>query len=116
MVLPGLICAAASWQLLVVLRGLLDTWQAVQVDILDIGAPVEFDFVNLLSLENLLVLVTRLDDQRLVVALLVLVASVLVGGLLVALVILLVGWVYNLLAMMSGGLELELAESGRSSP
>jgi hypothetical protein len=44
----------------------------------------------------------------LVVGLLLLLTGVIGGGLLVGLIVLLVGWVYNLLAAVTGGLEVEL--------
>lgn len=114
MFIPGLLLAIMTWQLLVILRTLLDAWQAVQVDLLGIGAPVEFDFVDLLSLDNLLALLIQLNEQRLAVALLIFLAVVLGGGLLAGLIILLVGWVYNILAALTGGLEVELRERPES--
>jgi hypothetical protein len=113
--IPGFLLAAITWQLLVILATLLDAWQAVPVDLLGIGAPVEFDFVDLLSLDNLLALLVRLNEQRLAVALLVFLAVVLGGGLLAGLIVLLVGWVYNILAALTGGLEVELRERPESS-
>lgn len=115
MTIPGFLLAVLTWQLLAILATLLDAWQAVQVDLLGIGAPVEFDFVDLLSLDNLLALLIQFNEQRLAVALLVFLAVVLGGGLLAGLIILLVGWVYNILAALTGGLEVELRERPESS-
>jgi len=110
LVLPGLICALGSVQLVAVLRQLLDRWQAAEIDLVGLGLPVEFDFVTLLGLETAQTLLTRLDDNRLVLGLLILLVGVVAGGALVAVVVLLVGWGYNLLAALSGGLEVELRE------
>jgi hypothetical protein len=108
--LPGLVCALGSVQLVAVLRTLLDRWQASEVDLAGMGVPVEFDFITLLGLETVQALVTRLDNNHLGLALLIVLLSVIAGGALVAVVILLVGWGYNLLAALSGGLEVELRE------
>ena len=108
MALPGLICAIAGVQLIGALRALLDTWQSTKTDLPGLGVPVELDFISLLGMEAAQSLIIRLDDQRFVVASLVILVSVIGGGLLVALIILVVGWVYNLLASLTGGLEVEL--------
>ena len=116
MLLPGLIVAVGLVQLVGLLRTLLDNWQAVQTDLLGLGMPVEFDFITLLGLQTSQSVITRLDDQRYLVALLVMLLAIIGGGLLVALVILLVGWGYNLLAALTGGLEVELREQPASIP
>ncbi len=113
MLLPGMICAFTGVQIVSALRLLLDQWQSSQVDLLGLGAPVEFDFINLLGLETTQTLLARLDDQQMMVALLIILISILGGGLLVGLTILLVGWGYNLLAALTGGLEVELQSSRR---
>lgn len=113
MLLPGLICAVAGIQIVAVLRGLMEQWQAAEVDPLGMGVPVEFDFVNLLGLEIVQTSITRLDDQRFILALLIILIAMIGGGLLVGLIILLTGWGYNLLAVLTGGLEVELRDKGR---
>ncbi len=110
MLIPGLLCAVAAVQVVSLLRILLDQWQAAQVDLLGLGVPVEFDFITLLGLETVQTAIARLDDQSLLLALLIILVSVIAGGLVVALMVLLVGWGYNLLAALTGGLELELRE------
>lgn len=106
--MPGLICALSSIQLVGVFRELLDQWQASEVDLMGLGMPVEFDFIALLGLETVQSIFVRLDDNRLVLALLIVLVTVFAGGALLAALVLLVGWGYNLLAALSGGLELEL--------
>ena len=108
MILPGLLCALAGVQIIGVLRVFLADWQASELDALGLGVPVEFDFVNLLGLETIQSLLIRLDDQSVAVALLILLLSMIGGGFLIALIILIVGWAYNLLAALTGGLEVEL--------
>jgi hypothetical protein len=71
MFLPGVICAMGSLQIIAALRVLLERWQTSEVDLLGAGLPVEFDFIDLLSLEVVQAFITRLDDQRFIVALLI---------------------------------------------
>jgi hypothetical protein len=54
---------------------------------------------------------TRLDDNSFILALLIILLYLIGGGLLVGATILLLGWVYNLVAALTGGLEVELQES-----
>lgn len=110
MLLPGILCAVASGQIIAALRTIAESWQASEVDPLGLGTPIEFDFVNLFGLAEMQALLIRLDEQRLTVMLLIILSSIIGGGLLIAVTILLVGWGYNLLAMMTGGLEVELRE------
>lgn len=110
MLIPGLVGALVIIQVVSLVRILLDQWQAAQADLLGLGVPVEFDFITLLGLETVQTAIARLDDQGLLLALLIILVSVIAGGLVVALIILLVGWGYNLLAALTGGLELELRE------
>jgi hypothetical protein len=110
MLLPGLVCALAGTQILAILRTFLAETETAALDPLGLGTPIELDFIQLLNLAEVQALMIRLDDQRFVVALLIILLAVLGGGLLVALTVLLVGWVYNLLARLTGGIEVELQE------
>jgi hypothetical protein len=110
MLLPGLGCAVVGTQLLAALRTFLADTETAALDPLGLGTPIELDLIHLLNLEETQTLITRLDDQRFVVVLLIILVAVLGGGLLVAVTILLVGWGYNLLAKLTGGLEVELHE------
>jgi hypothetical protein len=100
----------AGTQIIALLRIFLEETQTAEVDPFGLGTPVEFDFIQLLNLEATQTLISRLDDQGFVVALLIILISVIGGGLLVALTIMLLGWSYNLLAALTGGLEVELRE------
>ncbi|MBN1219526.1 MAG: hypothetical protein JXM69_11395 [Anaerolineae bacterium] len=110
MVAPGLICAVASVQIVLVLRTFLEKWQTTVLELLGGIAPVELDFIKLLGLEAILAFLTRLDDQRFGLVLLIILIGVIGGGLLVGTTILLLGWGYNVLAILTGGLEVELQE------
>jgi len=110
MLLPGVICAIGGTQIIAALRIFLEETQTAEVDPLGLGTPVEFDFIQLLNLETVQTLITRLDDQSFVVALLIILITMIGGGLLVAVTIMLLGWSYNFLAAITGGLEVELRE------
>jgi hypothetical protein len=104
--LPGLLCSIAGAQMVGALRALLENWQKA---VLDLGlVPVEFDFVTLLGLEAALATLTTLDNNRFLLFLLIILLYLIVGGLLVGVTVLLLGWVYNLVAGLTGGLEVEL--------
>ncbi len=107
MLLPGLICAILSMQMIGILRDFFDRWQATELELLG-GFGTEFDFIQIMGLEAMQTLLVQLDNQGLALAALIVLGSVLGGGLLIALIIMLVGWGYNLLAAMTGGLEVEL--------
>jgi hypothetical protein len=111
---PGLFCAVGITQIIAALRGLLETWQTSELELLEGLAPIEFDFVNLLGLETVQAFLIRLDDQWFVLVLLILLIGVIAGGLLVAVTILLLGWVYNVVAALTGGLEMELHEDSKA--
>jgi len=107
--LPGLLCSIAGVQVVGALRALLENWQKAA---LDLGLiPVEFDFVTLLGLETALAALTTLDNNTFLLVLLIVLLYLIVGGLLVGITILLLGWVYNLVAALTGGLEVELHEA-----
>jgi hypothetical protein len=110
MLLPGVICAIGGTQIIAVLRIFLEETQTAELDPLGLGTPVELDFIQLLNLETVQTLITRLDDQSFLVALLIILITMIGGGLLVAMTIMLLGWSYNFLAAITGGLEVELRE------
>ncbi|HEX9922423.1 MAG TPA: hypothetical protein VGD99_07150 [Anaerolineae bacterium] len=107
MFLPGLICAVVSAQFVSALSVLLEQWRDAEVDI-GLGLPLGLDFVELLGLETIEMLVSRLGEQSTLLAVLVILIFIIVGGLVIGLSILVLGWVYNGLARLTGGLEIEL--------
>jgi hypothetical protein len=109
MFLPGLICGVVSAQLVSVLSVLLEQWREAEVDI-GLGLPLGLDFVELLGLETVEMLLNRLGDQSTLLAVLVILIFVIVGGLVIGLLILVLGWIYNGLARLTGGLEIELQD------
>lgn len=109
MFLPGLMCAVVSAQIVSTLSVLLKQWHDAEVEI-GLGLPLGLDFVKLLGLETVEMLLNRLGEQSTLLAILVLLIFVIVGGLVIGLSILVLGWVYNGLARLTGGLEVELQD------
>ena len=106
MLLPGLICGVVSMQLIGLLRTFFDQWQASELELL--GLSAQFDFIEIMGLQTVQMLLVQLNDQGIILAILIALISVLGGGILIALIIMLVGWGYNILAALTGGLEVEL--------
>jgi hypothetical protein len=109
MILPSLLCAWGGTQLVALFRGWLDTL-GPSGSKLALG-PIEltgFSWLDMFGLSTVQHLLINLDDQRGPVMLLIILSSIIGGGLLIGLIVMLVGWIYNLLAAVTGGLEIEL--------
>jgi hypothetical protein len=91
-------------------RGLLESWQLVEMRLL--GQSIPIDVVTLLHLEETLERVRLLDSLAWLLLVLFVAGACGLGGLLFLAVGDLAGWVYNLVAALSGGLEVELREGG----
>jgi hypothetical protein len=106
--LPSLLLGAAGLFALRGARRLLESWQQVELRLL--GQPIPIDVVSLLHLEGVLRQVQVLDGLSALLLIAFVVAGCAIGGLLFLMVSDLAGWVYNLVASLSGGLEVELGE------
>jgi hypothetical protein len=91
------------------LRHFLEGWQRAEYRLL--GQTVHFDFVQILSLDGVLQTLQTLDQRLGLVAVLALLSITLGAGLVGALLAGLAGGGYNLIAGLSGGIELQLAET-----
>jgi hypothetical protein len=109
--LPSLVLAASGMLVVGGLRRLLEGWQQVEIRLLGQAIPV--DAVALLDLESALRTVRMLDSLSWGAIVAVVAVGCAVGGLVFLVVSSLGGWLYNLVAAVSGGLEVELVE-GRS--
>jgi len=87
-------------------RRFLEGWRDINLAVL--GQRLHFDFVQLLGLDGVLKTLQSLDDGRLMVALACLLGPSLVGGLGLALTAALSGVTYNLVAGLTGGVEMQL--------
>jgi hypothetical protein len=105
--LPSLLCGLAGLGLAKLVHRWLEGWQEVTIALL--GQEVaRFDLVHLVGLDRLLATLQVLTTASLPVLLLAVLAMALVSGVVLAVMIALVGLVYNLLAAGTGGLVVEM--------
>jgi len=106
--LPSLI---VGWAGLLVVRGLrrlLEGWERAHIHIL--GQEIRVDVISLLNLESLLHTVREIDALSWALVVLFAILASLLGALVFLVMGNLLGWVYNFVAALSGGLEVELKE------
>ena len=90
------------------LRHFLEAWQRAEYSLL--GQTIHLDFVQILNLDGVLQTLQTLDQRLGLVFVLALLSITLGAGLVGALLVGLSGGGYNLIAGLSGGIELQLAE------
>jgi hypothetical protein len=105
--LPSLLCGLLALGLAGLVRGWLESWQDLTISLL--GQEIaRVDLVQFLGLDGVLgISQTLASASGLVLALAVLVLA-LVSGFLLAMIIILVGLAYNLLASATGGVVVEM--------
>jgi hypothetical protein len=109
--LPSLLCGLAGLGLSTLAHRWLESWQEVNISLL--GQEIaRFDLVHLLGLDKLLQALQVLTTASLPVLILAVLTMALVSGILLAIIIALVGLVYNLLAAATGGLVVEMNAVG----
>jgi len=101
-------CGGFFWGILAVIRNWLAGLEHINLDLL--GFETSIDLIELLQLEEFLTLSETLAGRALPLLLALVIVVAILGGLLVALTVILLGWGYNLVAWLTGGLELELRE------
>ena len=106
---PSLILGCGGMLLVGGVRRLLEGWQQAQIQIL--GQPIPIDVIALLNLESALRGARWADSLSWGLFFLFVALGSGLGGLLFLLVGDLAGSIYNLVAALSGGLEVELTEA-----
>jgi hypothetical protein len=106
--LPSLLTALLGLLLVGGLRRLLESWQGAGFRIL--GQEISIDVISLLNLAPLLHAVQQMDDLSWTLVVLLVVVGSLLAGLIFLLMAYVLGGVYNLIARLTGGLEVELRE------
>lgn len=109
--LPSLLCGLLGLGLASLLKRWLENWQEMTISVLG-NEIARLDLVQLLGLDRLLGLLQTLGTASLPVLFLTVLALALVSGFLLAVMVTLVGLVYNLLAAATGGLVVEIATTG----
>lgn len=105
---PSLAVASGGLLLVGGLRRLLEGWQRVEIHVL--GQAIPIDVVSLLNLESLLHRVQQIDGLSWVLAILFVALTCVSGGLVFLVMSILLSWLYNFIATLTGGLEVELKE------
>ena len=105
----GCLFALIVARLISLLRHFLEALQGAEYRLL--GQTIHLDFVKILDLGGALQTLQTLDRRLGLVFVLTLLSIALGAGLIAALLVGLAGWGYNLLAGLSGGIELQLAEA-----
>ena len=105
--LPSLLCGLLGLGLARLVLQWLESWQDLTISLL--GQEIaRFDLVQFFGLNNLLGLLQVLSAASIPVLLLAVLIMALVAGIVLAVIILLVGLTYNLLARTAGGLVVEM--------
>ena len=110
--LPSLLCGLLTVEAVGRLLHWMEGWQEFSISVL--GQEIaRLDLVQFLGLEKVLVLLQTVTAASLPVLFLGVLALSLVAGLFLALIIILVGLAYNLLASATGGVVVEMAALGQ---
>ena len=105
--LPSLLCGLLALGLAGLLRGWLEGWQDLTISLL--GQEVaRVDLVQFLGLDGVLEISQTLASASGLVLVLAVLALALVSGFLLAMIVILVGLAYNLLASATGGVVVEM--------
>ena len=116
--LPSLLCGLLGVGLVRLLLGWLTSWQELSISFLG-QELARFDLLQFLGLDNAVIWLQTVADVSLAALLLAVLAGALLSGALLALIVVLLGLAYNLLASATGGLVVEMAaqeESGGRGP
>jgi hypothetical protein len=108
---PGLLLGCGGMVVLGGLLRLLESWERAEIRLL--GQAIPIDVIALLNLESILRGLRMLDSLSWALLFLLVALASGLGGLLFLVVGDLAGWIYNLVAGISGGLEVQLTEVDR---
>lgn len=108
--IPSLTCGLVAWGILAAARNWLEGWEQVDLDVL--GFEYSIDLIELLQLQEFLTTLQSVLGRATPLLLALVIVAGIVGGALIALTLILLGWGYNVLAWLTGGLEVELQEAG----
>ncbi|MGC9333302.1 MAG: hypothetical protein ACP5JJ_04080 [Anaerolineae bacterium] len=113
--LPSLLCGLLGIGFVTLARDWLESWKQIPVSLLG-RQLTTLDFVQLLGLEGTLETLQVLSAASVAVLLLSVLVMALVSGLLLAVITILVGLAYNLLAAATGGIVVEMAPKSHKAP
>ena len=106
--LPSLVMASGALFTVRGIRRLLESWQGAEIRIL--GQAIPINVLALLNLESLLQRAQMVESLSWALFFGLVLLGACLGGLIFLIVGDVAGWIYNLVASVSGGLEVELTE------
>jgi hypothetical protein len=104
-VIPSLACGLGVWWVEGTVRTWLESWKPI-----DLGLLGTLDPIDMVHLKALLEALQTVEGHALPLLIAVVIAAGILGGVLIAAISAALGWGYNLLAWLSGGIEVELRE------
>ena len=107
-IIPSLTCGLVLWGILAAIRNWLEGLENLDLDVL--GFEYSVDLIELLQLGEFLTTLQTLAGRASPLLLALVIVVGILGGALVALTLILLGWGYNLVAWLTGGLEVQLQE------
>ena len=104
-IVPSLACGLSAWWVVSTIRTWLESWQTI-----DLGLLGTLDPIDLVHLKALLTALQAVEGRALLLLIALMIAAGILGGGLIAVTLAALGWGYNLLAWLTGGVVVELQE------
>jgi hypothetical protein len=104
-IIPSLACGLGVWWVEGIVRAWLESWKPI-----DLGLLGTLDPIDMVHLKALLEALQTVEGHALPLLIAVIIAAGILGGGLIAVTLAALGWGYNLLAWLSGGVVVELQE------
>jgi hypothetical protein len=105
-VIPSLACGLVAWRLAVAARAWLEGLRQITVNVL--GAEFSFELIQILHLEQVLAALRAIEADTLPLLVILVIGVGILGGGLIAITLVVLGWGYNLLAWLTGGVVVDL--------
>src|SRR5574341_304659 len=105
-VIPSLACGLVAWRLAVAARAWLEGLRQITFNVL--GAEFSFELIQILHLEQVLAALRAIEADTLPLLVIFVIGVGILGGGLIAVTLVVLGWGYNLLAWMTGGVVVDL--------
>lgn len=106
--LPSLLCGLLGFALAALAGGWLESWQDLTIAFL--GQEIaRFDLISFFGLDGVLEFLQALATASVPIMLLVILGMAVISGILLAVIIMLTGLAYNLLAAATGGVVVEMS-------
>jgi hypothetical protein len=105
-VIPSLACGLVTWRLAVAARAWLEGLRQITLNVL--GAEFSFELIQILHLEQVLAALRAIEADILPLLVIFVIGVGILGGGLIAVTLLMLGWGYNLLAWLTGGVVVDL--------